>query len=314
MKSSFRGEEDAAILQSMDTLVNLKTFMAVVRAGSFAAAARDLNVAPSVVTKRITQVEWELRANLFERSTRRVSLSPAGKRFLPAIQRAVADIDDIFTSAREIPDDAQGHLRIKVPSSLGVRRVGVMLNEFQAQYPSISLEVIALDRAVNPVDEGFDLAITIVPSSFGGVLDEPLCRMERVICASPAYLATRKTPLHPKDLLDHQLLHYLPMGDRWDFDSKAGKISIEVRAQYATNVAQLLLSAAIYGNGITVLGDYVVNEPIAEGTLVALLQDYPMPPVWIRALIPESKAQFRRVRIMLDWLKERFAEPLDASW
>jgi DNA-binding transcriptional LysR family regulator len=294
----------------MDTLTNLKTFMAVVRAGSFAAAARDLNVAPSVITKRITQVEWELRASLFERSTRRVSLSPAGKRFLPAIQRAVADVDDIFASAREIPNDAQGHLRIKVPSSLGVLRVGKMLNEFQGQYPSISLEVITLDRAVNPVDEGFDIAITVIPSSFGGVLDEPLCRMERVICASPRYLETRKAPVHPKDLLDHQLLHYLPMGNRWDFDSKAGKISVDVRAQYTTNEAQLLLAATINGNGITVLGDYVVNQPLAEGTLVALLQDYPMPPVWVRALIPESKAQFPRVKIMLDWLKERFAEQL----
>ncbi len=293
----------------MDTLTNLKTFLAVARTGSFAGAARQLQVAPSVVTKRVNQIEWALKTTLFERTTRHVSLTAAGRRFLPAVQQAVADVDDIFSVARHASDSLHGHLRVKVPTSLAVMHVGHMLNGFQRQHPGVTLEVIALDRVVNPVDEAFDLAITVVPSSFGGVIDEPLCPLQRVACASPGYLLRRGHPQHPGDLSDHDLLHFLPSGSHWAFDSATGSIAVEVRPQFSTNEAQLLLAAALNGNGVAVLSEYLIAEHLAAGRLQVVLEAFPLPPVWLHALIPAGRLQFARVQALLDWLKRCFSPP-----
>jgi DNA-binding transcriptional LysR family regulator len=290
----------------MDTLTNLKTFMAVVRTGSFAAAARELHVAASVVTKRITQVEWDLRSELFERTTRKVSLTTSGRRMLPAIQKAVADVEDIFASARESRDQIQGHLRVKVPGALGTLHIGPLLNEFQARNPGLTLEVVSLNRQVNPVEEAFDMAITVGAGAWGGVVDEPLCTMERVLCASPRYLEQRKKPVHPRDLAEHDLVNYLPTGDLWEFKSNQGTVPVNVRPVYSTNDAQLLLGAVISGSGIGAMSDYLAARPIKDGLLVPLLEDFPLPTAWVRALIPENRMQIQRVQALLAYLRVEF--------
>ena len=144
----------------MDTLVNLKAFLSVARTGRFAPAARELNIAPSVVTKRISQIEWRLKTVLFERSTRRVSLTSTGLRYLPAVRQAVADMDGLFSDLTHASQALQGPIRIKVPSALAVKVVGPVLERFQQHYPLVSIELLALDRSVNPADEGFDMAPT----------------------------------------------------------------------------------------------------------------------------------------------------------
>lgn len=290
----------------MDALTNLKTFMAVVRTGSFAAAARDLHVAASVVTKRITQLEWELKSDLFERTTRKVSLTTSGRRMLPGIQKAVADVEEIFSSAKETRDQIQGHLRVKVPGALGSLHIGPLLNEFQARNPGLTLEVVALNRQVNPVEEAFDLAITVGDGTWGGVVDEPLCTMERVLCASPKYLEKRKMPVHPRDLAEHDLVNYLPTGDTWEFKSHQGTVPVNVRPIFSTNDAQLLLGAVISGSGIGAMSDYLVAQPIKEGLLVSLLEDFPLPTAWLRVLVPENRMQISRVQALLAYLRIQF--------
>ncbi len=146
----------------MDTLTNLKAFLAVARTGSFAAAARELKVAPSVVTKRISQIEWQLKTTLFERNTRKVSLTATGLRFLPAVQRSVSDVDELFAEMPSQGGELQGSIRIKSPGTLAVQLLGPMLEQFQKRYPLVNLELLTLDRSVNPVDEGFDIALTLM--------------------------------------------------------------------------------------------------------------------------------------------------------
>lgn len=291
----------------MDTLANLKAFLSVARTGSFAGAARELGVAPSVITKRISQIEWRLQAPLFDRTTRRVSLTATGQHYLPAVQRMVADLDGLFADVHGSAHSLQGNIRVKVPTSFAVLHAGPMLNEFQQQYPRISLEVIALDRSVNPVEEGFDIALTLLPYSFGGVVDEPLCSMRRTICASPEYLARKGMPAHPRELAGHDILNFLPTGNTWEFGSAAGEIRVQLHPRLNTNEAQLLLSAALQGNGIAILGAYLVAPELQKGTLLPLLTEYPMADLWLRALIPESRVQIARVQALMQWLKSRLS-------
>ncbi len=291
----------------MDTFANLKAFLAVSRTGSFAQAARELGVAPSVVTKRISQIEWRLKSPLFERSTRRVSLTAAGQRYLPTVQRLLADVDDLFSEAQGAAQSLQGSIRMKVPGTVATVLVGPLLDGFAQAFPLVRLEVMALDRPVNPVDEGFDMALTLMPHAFAGVVEVPLCAMPRLLCASPAYLAQRGTPAHPRELVQHDTLDFLPTGSTWEFGSATGPLRVALQPRLSSNEAQLLLSAALAGNGIAILGTYLAGPALQTGALVPVLQDYPMAELWLKALVPENRIQVARVQALLRWMQASLA-------
>lgn len=297
----------------MDTLVNLKAFLSVARTGSFAAAARELNIAPSVVTKRISQIEWRLKTVLFERSTRRVSLTSTGLRYLPAVRQAVADMDGLFSDLTHASQALQGPIRIKVPSALAVKVVGPVLERFQQHYPLVSIELLALDRSVNPADEGFDMALTLMPDAFSGALEEPLCPMPRYVCASPVYLARKGSPTHPRELPQHDILNFLPTGTVWTFEGASGAIQVQLQPRLNTNEAQLLLSAALSGNGIALLSGYLATPALKCGELVSLLTEFPVPDLWLKALIPMNRIEVARVQVLLQWLKSELRAESEAG-
>lgn len=277
--------------------------MAVARTESFAAAARELQVSPSVITKRISQLEWRLKSSLFERTTRHVSLTPTGQSYLPAVQRVVADAEDLFAEPASARGGLQGQMRIKAPSSVAVRLVGPILDRFQRAYPLLNLEIRALDRAVNPAEEGFDVALTLLPDTYAGVIEEALCPMGRQLCATPEYLKLYGEPAHPRDLKRHSVLNFLPTGNIWLFDSPTGEVRIKVQPRLNTNEAQLLLSAALAGNGVALLGAYLSRAALQSGTLVPLLESYPVRGLWLKALIPAARANVPRVQALLQHLK-----------
>jgi len=196
----------------MDTLLNIKAFLATARAGSFSAAARQLGVAPSVVVKRINRLEDQMRAQLFVRSTRKLALTDIGERYFPRYQILVGEVEDAINGAAASPGRIEGHLRIKCPTTLTILNFGEIINDFQAAHPGISVEIVLIDRSVNPVEEDFDIAIGAMPASYANVIDEPLSPYPRVLCAAPSYLATRGEPKHPIDLIGHDCLTFQTTG------------------------------------------------------------------------------------------------------
>jgi len=244
---------------------------------------------------------------LFERTTRRVSLTTAGQQHLPAIQRLISDLDGILAGVRQAAPQLQGRLRIKVPTSLAVLHLAELFNRFQRRYPLVSVEMVALDRPVNPVDEGFDIALTLMPDAFGGVIEEPLCPIRRLLCASPAYLKRRGTPRQPRDLARHDILNFLPTGNVWTFEGATGDVSVTVHPRFSSNEAQLVAASAIAGNGIAVLGDYLALPAARAGTLVQVLADYPLPELWLKALIPENRVHTARLQALLASLRNALA-------
>lgn len=296
----------------MDTLLNIKAFLSTARAGSFSAAARELGVAPSVIVKRINRLEDQMRAKLFVRSTRKLSLTETGEHYFPRYQSIVGDVENAINGAAASSNTLEGQLRIKCPTTLALLNFGEILNDFQVAHPGVSVDLVLIDRSVNPVEEDFDIAIGAMPASYANVIDEPLSPYPRVLCASPAYLEARGEPKHPIDLTGHDCLTFHTTGSTWSFESPRGLINVDVPSRFSANDSQILQSAACRGLGIAMVARYIARPAIEAGTLKTLLPDYPVPELWLKALIPTNKIRRVAVQSLLRWIKERM-QPLP-SW
>lgn len=290
----------------MDTLVNLQTFLQVVRNGSFAETARRTGLAVSVVKKRVDQLEHRVGAALLERSTRRLALSELGARHLARLQQAAQEMDDALAGVGQTTARVEGHLRIKVPTTLNQFHLGAMLVAFQAEHPALSLEVIAIDRPVNARLEGFDLAVGVTPESHGGVLEFGLCAIQRRVVASPAYLQARGRPQHPRDLLRHDVLSFQPTGDTWTFQGPQGPIVLKLEPRLSSNDGQQLLRAAVAGHGVASLSTYLVQAELKARRLLPVLPRFAVPEFWIHLQVPEARAHLASVQALVQFLQRRF--------
>lgn len=286
----------------MDTLSNLKAFIVAADAGSFSGAARQLGLVPSVVSKRIDQLEWRIRAPLFTRSTRRLTLTDVGERYLPTVRALVRQVDDALTGMARSNGELEGHIRIKIPTTLGVLYLSDILHAFLRNQPMISMDVVLADRSVNPTEEGFDIAIGALPELYGRVEDRPLCVIKRRLCAAPIYLAQRGVPQHPSDLVEHDCLVFTTSGSRWEFQSPQGVVGIDVRPKLRTNDGAAIFQSVLAGGGVAVLAEYLAAPALQSGDLVEVLQPYEVPDIWLKALVPTSRIAVPRVRMLLEWL------------
>ncbi len=293
----------------MDTLANLKAFVVTADTGSFSEAARQSDLVPSVVSKRIDQLEWRIRAPLFIRTTRKLTLTDVGERYLPTVRQLVGQMEDMLAGMAQASGDLEGHIRIKIPTTLGTLYLSEMLNQFLQEQPRISMDVVLADRSVNPVEEGFDLAIGALPELYGQVKDHPLSPIRRRLCASPVYLARRGTPQQAAELIDHDCLVFTTSGSHWEFQSTQGQVGVDVRPKLKTNDGVALCQATVSGLGITVLADYLAAPAIRSGALVEILPQLKLPDIWLKALVPNNRIDLPRVRMLLQWLEQRLKAP-----
>lgn len=291
----------------MDTILNMKAFLATARSGSFSEAARQLSVAPSVVSKRVNQLEWQLRSRLLERTTRRVRLTEIGEQYLPTIRGIITEYDDLVAGMLRAPGELEGHIRVKAPSAVTRLHLGRVFNEFQQANARVTLEVVIIDRSVNPIEEGFDVALGVLPSSYEGVAEETILAYPRVACASPAYLAERGHPKHPRDLTNHDCLVFQPAGTTWTFQSRRGPISVPVRPKFSSNDIGVVVAATQDGSGIAVLSKLIAKEALRNGSIVPVLPDFPPPDHWLKAFIPQSRVGLARVQALLTCVRNSFA-------
>ena len=288
----------------MDTIANLKAFVATADAGSLSGAARQLGVVPSVISKRIDQLEWRIRARLFNRSTRKLALTDVGERYLLTVRETIRQVDDTLAGMARASSELEGHIRVKIPTTLGVLYLSEILNDFLRSQPMISMDIVLADRSVNPLEEGFDIAIGALAELYGQVQDLPLCLMKRFLCAAPSYLERRGTPMRPADLAGHDCLVFTTSGARWEFQSDQGLIGIDVRPKLSTNDGAAICQAALAGGGIAVLSDYLASAALQSGQLLEVLPGFAIPGLWLKALVPTKRIELPRVRMLLDWLEQ----------
>ncbi|MBV9632172.1 MAG: LysR family transcriptional regulator [Xanthobacteraceae bacterium] len=292
-----------------DTFLNMKAFLSAAEAGSFSRAARQLGVAPSVVTKRVAQLEWVLRAPLFKRTTRSLRLTELGESQLAPIRQIVRDYEEVVTGVMRAPHTLEGHLRIKAPVATIGFDLAKMFVWFQREYPGLTLDVVVVDRTVNPIEEGFDVVMTLMPASFEGVLEEPLFVYERVLCAAPSYLARRGTPKHPRELINHDCIVF-PTGPTWTFHGNKGVVEVKVRPQLMTNNGRLGVESLCAGQGIAIISRTVAASALETGELTIILPSFRVPDLWLKALVPAARMGLARVQAFLNHVRAALPTPV----
>lgn len=292
----------------MDVLGNLKTFLAVASYGSFSGAARKLHVVPSVVAKRIGQLEKTMGSRLFDRSTRSVVLTEAGQHLQIRTAILVADFDELVSTVKRDDRKLEGHIRIMAPTTLTMVYLGQVLNAFLQNHDRITMEVALVDLSSNPQEQGFDMAISGRTASYEGVLDVPLCPVIPVLFAAPAYVARHGEPSHPRELTDHPCLVFAPTGLTWQFQSSRGPLSVEVKARLLADDNRTLLDAAIRGIGVVALPLYVARDALAAQQLQILLEKFPLQETWFRAYVPRRSHKLARVQALVEWLASHLGD------
>jgi DNA-binding transcriptional LysR family regulator len=299
----------------MDTIASMRAFVTVAKTGSFSAAAQKLDLVPSVVTKRVTQLERIVGKTLFHRSTRKVVLSPDGEHHLERIIAAIAAHDQALTELRKGVQRLTGPIRIKVPATLGFLRLNALVRDFAELHPDVDVEVLLIDGPMNPAAEGIDIAVTAFPASFDNVADEYLWPLRRSLFASRQYLSSYRRLDHPRQLEEHRCLVYQPTGPSWPFLSGNGVITVTVHPRVSSNDMSVLLEAAKTHLGITLLSNYVALPEIRRGSLVVPLPDFAVPDLWIKAMVPIDRLRMPRVNALLHFIRSKGAAPdsLDAQ-
>ncbi|RVV99598.1 LysR family transcriptional regulator [Mesobaculum littorinae] len=287
-------------------LLDVRAFLATARAGSFSGAARSIGVAPSVITKRVGRLETRVGTPLFIRSTRKLSLTAEGERLRPRLQELVGEIDLTLDGAQTA--GITGQLRIKAPTTIGTLYVGPALVAFQSEHPGIAIEFVLMDRGVNPLEEGLDIALGALPQSYASVEETPLCAYRRMLVGAPAYLERNPAPVVPGDIAQHDCLAFVPIGLSWVFQSDRAQISVDVHARMTVNDSRVLIAATEAGLGLSIVPQHLVAESLEAGRLVPVMQDFPIPPLWFKAMVPRTKASRPAVAALVKHLVEWFAD------
>ncbi|CAN7377390.1 LysR family transcriptional regulator [Bosea sp. LjRoot90] len=289
----------------MSMIENMRALIMIARRGSFVAAAEALDLSPSVLTKRVMQLEAAVNARLLDRTTRSVGLTADGEYHLKRMTDAVNLHDEAVAAMRKGAAQLEGTIRIKLPTTQGFLHLSGLVQQFVEAHPSLNVEVLLMDGPFNPTIEGFDIAISAFPLSFDGVVDTFLWPVRRTLIASPGYLESHGRPENPRQLQSHDCLVYQPTGANWPFMGPEGRISVPVRARISSNDMLLLLNGAKGGLGIGMISRYVSSAAIAAGEVVEILEGYAVPDLWIKAMVPSERAMVPRVQHLLEFFRER---------
>ena len=283
--------------------------MRVAESQSFANAARQLGVTPSVITNRIKQLETFIETPLFHRSTRTVTLSEAGTKFFEECADLITQIDSVTDRMRLAQATPSGMLRVQVLPGFAIGHLGRAIKDFSAAYPDINIDITVSDKSANPVDEGYDVAFQIFRSGSETLIERPLFPVRRLFCAAPQYIKKAGAPQRPADLLRHSLGIYsgYPTRNRWFFRRGDEEINIELPAKIRSNSVHLLHDFARTGGGITCLPTLVCGQDLMLRNLVPLLTDYELPPLELLAIYPTTQRRAVKVKLLVEFIAKRFS-------
>ncbi len=294
----------------MDSREALRCFCRVVETGSLAAAARDLDLSPSVVTKTVQSLEEWSASRLLARTTRRMQLTEAGEQFYAYARRVLADTEQTLAALQASRGAIGGRLVVAAPVSLTLCLLAPQLHAFQAEHPGIELELRLSDRPVDLLREGVDLAVRgQAQLDDSSLVAAPLMVMQRRVAAAPAYWDRVGRPAHPRELVARDCLPYLGGSDalRWQFDGPDGRHELEPRGRFRADNSLLLVDAMIRGAGVGLVPVPMMAAPLADGRLEAVLPEHRVEPRGIWAVYPSREHLPERVRAFVQFLRQRLA-------
>ena len=299
----------------MDTLGDMTAFVRVVEARTFTAAAQRLGWSKSVVSRRLAELEERLGARLLNRSTRRLSLTEAGRAYYDRCVRILADIEETEASVASLHAEPRGQLSINAPMSFGMLHLPSAIAEFMASYPEVGVDLVLNDRFVDLIDEGYDLALRIGTLADSALYARKLAACRRVLAASPDYLAHHGEPRHPGDLAHHECLVYSmnSNADIWRLTGPDGQqINARIAGRLSANNGDVLRDVAVAGGGIVLSPTFLICDQLAVGSLVPVLTSYGPSDIPLHAVYPHNRHLSAKVRAFVDFLAARFAP--DPPW
>ncbi|MFJ4354277.1 LysR family transcriptional regulator [Pseudomonas sp. NPDC089428] len=290
----------------MDQIHLMKVFVAVGELESFAAAARRLDISPAAVTRAVSALEEQIGVKLLLRTTRSVRLTEAGSRYLEDTRNILASIHEANEAAAGINAKPKGELAITAPILFGKKFVMPCIVRYLQQYPEVDVSAYFLDRVVNMVEEGMDVAVRIGPLPDSGLKALRVGRVRRMLCASPDYLARMGEPQHPSDLPDHSVIATTNLSPRagWRFGLADEPTLVRMKPRLTVTSNDGAIAAAVGGLGIARLLSYQVVDELASGQLQVILADYEEAPWPIHILHRESKYGSAKVRSFIDLLAQ----------
>ena len=287
----------------------MQVFVEVADRGSLTAAADALGMSRAMVTRYLGELETWLGARLLHRTTRRLSLTPAGDAALARCRTLLELGDDLRAASAEDNAAPHGRIRITCSTSFGVSQLGAAVADYVARYPGTGVDMLLIDRAVNLVEERIDLAIRISHALDPGLIARQLSVCRSVLCATPAYLRAHGTPVAPGDLAAHACLTHHYVGQhRWELMRGEVSTTVAVDGPISVNDATTLMQAVLANAGIAMLPTYLVAPSLASGALVHVLPDYRVATMGIFGVYTSRRQMPVIVRSFLDFLADRFGD------
>jgi len=291
----------------MDRFHLMSVFVAVVDTGGFAGAARRLSLSPPAITRAVAELERRLGARLLTRTTRVVRVTDAGARYVEDCRRILAEIDEADESAGGAHATPRGRVTITAPMLFGGKHVMPVVTEYLRRYPEVSVACWFVDRVVNMVDEGVDVAVRIGELADSSAQAIRVGVVRRVICASPSYLERHGIPREPDDLHRHSIIAAsgVTPAPEWRLATGGEVRTIRLAPRLTTTTNDSAITAALEGFGLTRLLSYQVSDQLFTGALVAVLAEFAGDPLPVHLVHREGRHAARKVRAFLDLAIER---------
>lgn len=293
----------------MDHFKQIATFAAVAIKGSLSAAARDEGVAPAVISRRLDALEERLGVKLLLRTTRTLNLTYEGEAFLENCQQILNDLANAEASVSLGGIRATGHLRISAPGGFGREHVAPLVYEFVKAHPDVTVSLDLSDRVVDLLNENMDCAVRIGVLPDSSLVGVKLAENQRLVVATPGYLAQHGTPQNPRDLINHNCLNLVSSGSPsgWLFVIEGKATPIRVSGNLACNDGSSILDWVLNDAGLAWRSRWEVQQHVESGKLVTVLDNFMAPPNAIYAVFPQRKHLPLRVRLWIDFLKNRYS-------
>lgn len=296
----------------VDQLDAMRVFVAISKSGTLSGAARALGQPLASVSRKLAALEAHLGARLASRTTRRVALTDAGRRYLEACRHVLAQIEEADLAVGEDARELSGALHVTAPVAFGRLHVLPVVIEFLRSHPRVDLRLALADRNLEWVDGGLDVAVRIGALSDSSLVATRVGSVRRICCANPGYLRERGTPAQPEDLASHDCISFegLSSSERWSFPSKRGLRSVAVRSRLCIGTAEAAVDAAASGLGVTRVLDYQAAAAIDAGRLRPVLERFEPAPLPVSVLHGEGRAPRAKVRAFVSLATSRLRAAL----
>ncbi|HEX5796707.1 MAG TPA: LysR family transcriptional regulator [Geminicoccaceae bacterium] len=293
----------------------MRLFIAVADAGSLSAAARRLGAPLTTVSRKVMALEEQVGVRLLARTTRRLALTEPGRRYLEVCRRLLADLDEAERSLVGEHGEPRGDLAVTAPVVFGRLHLLPVVTEFLRSFRQVDLRLLLLDRTVDLIEEGQDVAVRIGDLPDSSLIATRVGTIRRIVCASPAYLAARGVPGTPEELAQHDCITFTAVAQagRWAFPGERGERRVAIRSRLVVNGAEAAVDAAVAGLGVTRVLSYQAADALAAGTLGVLLAEFEPPPIPVNLVHREARFPPAKVRSFVTFAATRLRQKLGAA-